>query len=558
MRKKKDFHSAEDLQLDEKAEQTLGRNFALPESVKEAQQNAFAEIRLRSGANETGERKTKTKAKTKTKKKRILTIPKTVGGVAAAAAVFSVICISNPALAENIPLIGHVFEQLGDTLGFSGDYSDYAKPLASGDDGAAAENQEHGDTAGEAQTAGQAETAGEAQAAAEAGTTADSAYSKTSDGVTVTLSEVYCNEQSLNLSMVITSEEPFPDTLAYENGEQHLMLTAHPDSTKLSFSYNPEFELVNGTLDGQFVDEHTYAGVLRIDLETTNTDGQRADEFYEARDAFLRENGFDPENMNLEMIDQIEAQLGMEEYSDAGLGAVGGPDMADYFGTIEIPETFSFDLAVNEITGQLPVSNEPEMPQELVEEYEQGLADLGLKKDDYVNYTDEQMERERQLFNKMWNQYYERYPEAAAGYNSYNSWSLTGDWNFHVDVEVDHTKTVTKEVNDIDENGLGVISATRTPFELSVVTEMGSGLYFAAVLDADGDLMSEYGDSTGTLAIQDHDVSKIDVYICDYDEYMDELKGYYWNGNVEESGYATFKELLDARALHHTEIVFDE
>lgn len=537
MKKRMDFSSAEESRLDEKARQVLGREFEVPESVKKAQQEAFAEIRMLSREKAAGEKKKE--------KRRFFTIPKTAGGLAAAAAVFSVICISNPALAEDIPLLGNVFQELGSSLGFSGDYSEYAKPLAS------AESEE---TAVQESAAAEGETEG----AAEAGTSADSLYTKTSEGVTISLSEIYCNDESLNLSMVIHSEEPFPETLEDQFGKKELTLTAHQDSASLSFSYNPDFEFLEGDLDGEFIDENTYAGVLRLELSLTDTDDEKADEYYEARDAFLREKGFDPDNMTVETLDEIAQALGMEEYTDAGLGAVGGPAMEDYFNTVEIPESFSIDLNIHEITGLLPESNIPEIPQELKDEYDAAMGELGLNEDDYENFTEEQKEQEHQLFKEMMNQYYELYPEVSQYYNSYNSWSLKGEWDFHVDVEIDHTKTVTKEVNDIDEDGIGVASVTKTPFELSMSVKQGSDLCFVAVLDANGELMSEYGNSTDTLAVQDHDVSKIDIYICDYVEYMDELKGYYWNDNIEESGYGSFKELLEARALHHTEVVFEE
>ena len=79
-------------------------------------------------------------------------------------------------------------------------------------------------------------------------------------------------------------------------------------------------------------------------------------------------------------------------------------------------------------------------------------------------------------------------------------------------------------------------------------------------MDADGDIL-DYGSSsnTNTFAIQDRDVSRIDVYICDYVEYMDELKGYYWSEDYESrKKEKTFKQLLDERALYHKEVVFGE
>ena len=76
--------------------------------------------------------------------------------------------------------------------------------------------------------------------------------------------------------------------------------------------------------------------------------------------------------------------------------------------------------------------------------------------------------------------------------------------------------------------------------------------YFAVVLDADGNLLSANGTSGSayTVAVQDSDVSSISVYLCDYDEYMDELKGYYFSADYQEKAKTkTFKQLLDEHAV---------
>ena len=48
------------------------------------------------------------------------------------------------------------------------------------------------------------------------------------------------------------------------------------------------------------------------------------------------------------------------------------------------------------------------------------------------------------------------------------------------------------------------------------------------------------------------------IYLCDYYEYMDELKGYYWSDDYEEKAKTkTFKQLLDERAVASAEVHFD-
>ena len=359
---------------DEKREKTLSREFSVPESVDKAKEQAFAKIRVASGQKMPQEEARHHKPD----RRRMRFMTKVMGGAVAAAAVFTVICVSNPALAENIPLIGHIFEELGENLGFSGDYSKYAKPL------------------GEEKTA-----------------------------------------------------------------------------------------------------------------------------------------------------------------ENEAIAAAGGPIYDDYYKLIEIPDSFTFTMNVHQIIGDKAENKTPQMPQELKDAYDAAMAEHGLNEADYENFTDEEKEIEHQLFNEMYQKFYEKYPEANGLFNEYSNWFMDGDWEFSVDVTKDTSETIVKEINDIDENGLGIVSVTKTPFEITFEDAMGTANGFTVVLDAEGQLM-EYGSggSTNTVAIKDRDVSKIDLYICDYVEYMDEIKGYNFGWDIAESGYNTFKELLEAKALHHTEVVF--
>ena len=51
------------------------------------------------------------------------------------------------------------------------------------------------------------------------------------------------------------------------------------------------------------------------------------------------------------------------------------------------------------------------------------------------------------------------------------------------------------------------------------------------------------------LAIEGHDISKVYIYVCDYDEYMNEIKGYGVPGNHSDR---SFQEVLEERALFKT------
>ncbi len=70
----------------------------------------------------------------------------------------------------------------------------------------------------------------------------------------------------------------------------------------------------------------------------------------------------------------------------------------------------------------------------------------------------------------------------------------------------------------------------RTPYELTVnelYKEGSNSDCFMVALDANGNTLP-YNESTGNcnnFAIQDRDISTVDIYFLDYVQYMDELKG---------------------------------
>ena len=462
MKKQMEFPQLEHTQLDDTIQKVMQREFPLPEQVKKAQAEAFSKIRASQEQKSTPElqQSAKKTAEKKTTHKKQHFFFKACAGFAAAAAVFSGVCITNPAFAAQIPLLGHVFEKLGESLGFSGDFQKYAK--------------------------------------------VENINSQTANGMTVTLSEVYCNDAALYVSLVIESEDTFPETMNFQDSDTPLINLY--DST-LKFSYSEREEQLFGVanaLDGKMVDEHTYAGVLRYDLSYSNT--------------FMKEE------------------------------------------TIEIPEQFTVEFHIPQISGLKPDGKLPEMPEDLRAEYEQAMRDngLGLTDEDYANFTEEQKEIEHQLFTKMNNAYDERYPDTWEQPNQYENWWVDGPWDFTFDVTKDHSQTIVEEINDVDENGLGLVSVTKTPFELTIDDGNGAD-YFTVVLDADGNILDngKFGGDTNVLAIGGRDISHIDIYICDYVEYMDELKGYYWSDDYDEKKKTkSFKQLLDERALYHRKMTF--
>lgn len=544
MKKQIDFPTSNDTRLDETIKKTMQREFEVPEAVNAAKEKAFERIRSNQFKQDYANDVAK---KQKSNQKRRSVFLKGTAGFVAAAATFTVVCISNPALAAQIPVVGHVFEALGDSLGFSGDYSKYAKPL---DDNTLVKAEIESETDGT--EAAESEGADAAKAVS-----SDSAYSKTVNGTTITLSEVYCNDEALNIALMIHTEDEFPASSYFQDTE---LVNVSFDRTKLDCSYNQTAKedgenIVNADLEGKMVDEHTFAGVLRILLDETNTDYEAYDEYWNALQAFCDEKGVArDEDGGMDFYSYKEV-LGIDTMWNDDIVSVGGPDINDYNVKIPVPDEFTVDLSLNKVYGFLPEPNYPEISQELRDAYNAGLAEHGLDIENYENFTDEEKEIERRLYVEMMNKHEEEYPELRNRVNQYDNWWIDGEWDFHLDVTKNGEGVVTKEINDGDENGYGIASVTMTPFEITLEPVTSSADTVEVVLDADGNLLGI--NTFQGIAINGADVSKLDIYICDYIEYMDELKGYWWSDDYEEKKKTkTFKELLEEHALHHTEVVF--
>lgn len=585
MAKKLDFDKEKNNRNDNVIEEIMQADFPLPKQAEDAKNEAFARIRemaadsghventenmVRRLPEKSTEKSTKKstgsygKKSTGTAKshKKFKAVYKTALGLTAAAAVFSTVCITNPAFAENIPLVGNVFKQLGNSLGFYGDYSKYAKQLTESAEGAQSADADGSQEGSSNSQNVQVEDQNTTENHNADKTKDDQSYSKTVDGTTVTLSEVYCNELAMYLSMTIHTEDKFPDTFITSEGKPNIKLS---ENSTVKYDYmDGKSNLFNAYLDGKMLDDNTYAGVLRIPVEDMTVDDAGWTKFYEVRNAFFKEKGIDVDSEDFSF-DKLAQTLGMDEYSDEKLPQVGGPAISDYVKDIKVPDRFTMELDLKDIVGTLPDDQDttPDIPQDLWDEYNQKMAEHGISTDDadYESLTEEQKNLEHQFFTEMWNEYYERYPEANEGNNRYNSWTLKGDWKFNVDVEKNTSDTVEKDVNVVDENGDGVLSITKTPFEITMKMQDPETKYVAVMLDANGDILPDGGvanGNAGTYAIQDRDISTVYIYLCDYYEYMDELKGYYWSDDYEEKAKTkTFKQLLDERAVADTEVHFD-
>lgn len=400
----------------------------------------------------------------------------TIGMGAAAACFMGVLAVgvANPAWASQLPIIGHIFEQMGENLNYPGDYGQKGSPLG---------------------TEGSGELDTEADTEAET-----TAYTKTVDGMTVTLSEVYSNGQALNIALVLQSQEPFPDTKMGQDGKPLIRCL-----TNETYSFNSETQTDYVTLDGEFTDEYTFAGVMRFDLNTKVAENTALAEGQESADT-----------------------LGEEETDGA-----------------QIPKNFTMTLNIDQIIGSLA---NPE------------VRDMGVTQEEMEAMSDEEWRRYRAKLDEedpSWNQF----P------NVHEYYWFDGPWEFELEVTQNMEDCVTVEVGT-NEEGIGFEKIVKTPYEITMypvdprsqeeIAEDNFYYYLPVMLDADGMLMDSGGGGfMNTVAVGDHDVSQVEVYLFEDAKWLDEVKGYWWNnvetlqnGGTLEDG-RTFKELCDETCVFH-------
>lgn len=477
----------------------LNEEIQIPKAVKNKADEAFQTIKS-----------SKSKARdTRSIRKKILVAG---GSVAAVFAAFFVFGMANPVMASQLPIIGHIFEQIQENYSYPGDFSSVAETLggnskenpdgqtAVADDKEAAADQANGNEEAGNQVNNKEEAGNQADDASKQKETElanSTLYSKTVDGVTMTLSELYCNDQALYMTLELTSEKAFPVSEIFADSETNQPIISFLTSEKYSFNEQAQEQLYY--LEGKFVDDYTYAGIIRIDYKqaakvVSDEALQEYNDAYQAAEAA----GKDPMKEDI----QLDVQ------------------------NLEIPDNFKLNLDIKKI---------------ITDKANPDVWDSGYTEDEMVAMSDEEWKSVMNQQPAEWNQFPNEHQ---------NIW-WNGSWNFDLDINVDRSRTNVIEINTENENGVGIKSVEITPFELKV-NQLNEGSTKAAdtfpvVLDASGKMLP-YGNSSYVTdyAVYGADISKLDIYLCDYIEYMDEIKGHKTEDN--------FKQILDERAIYHTTV----
>lgn len=455
----------------------LNEEIKIPKVVKNKADDAFQTIKSSS----------KSQARdTRGIRKKILVA---AGSAAAVFAAFFVFGMANPVMASQLPIIGHIFEQIQENYSYPGDFSSVAETLGEKEqetpDGAAVSADENG------------AAADQADAKKETELTKPASYSQTVDGVTMTLSELYCNDQALYMTLELTSEKAFPVSEIFTDSENNQPNIGFLTSEKYSFNDKSQDQLYY--LEGKFVDDYTYAGIIRIDYKQASkvVSDEALQEYNTAYQAAEAE-GRDPMKEDI----QLDVQ------------------------NLDVPDNFKLNLDIQKI---IAYKANPD------------VWDSGYTGDELEAMSDEEWKNVMKQQPADWNQF----P------NDHENIWWDGSWNFDLDINVDRSRTKMIEINTENENGVGIASVEITPFELKV-NQLNEGSTktadtFPVVLDANGKMLP-YGNSgyVTDYAVRGVDISKIDIYLCDYIEYMDEIKGHKTEDN--------FKQILDEKAVYHTTV----
>ncbi len=171
----------------------------------------------------------------------------TATAAAVVVAAGAALCCANPTFAAKIPFIGKIFAEVENEVPFSGNYSEKANVLSQG-----AEGDESGNAVG------------------------SEGIVKEDAGVKVTASEVYCDGLSVFLTTEVEVEQG-----GLKNMPGHYIGDgdATAEMMYLRGSWNlsdgTPIELMNDNLEGKVVDDHTFVGMLKLNLpENGMADGK--------------------------------------------------------------------------------------------------------------------------------------------------------------------------------------------------------------------------------------------------------------------------------------------
>ena len=121
----------------------------------------------------------------------------TLAAAALLAVCLGILFASTPSLAANLPIIGRIFAQVQDKVSYKGDFDSAADTVV--------------------------EIPATEVVTDSVNNTAENPYTQTSNGLTVTVSEINCSAQALYIALCIENEEDFPADFIKTKTEDYIL-----------------------------------------------------------------------------------------------------------------------------------------------------------------------------------------------------------------------------------------------------------------------------------------------------------------------------------------------
>lgn len=326
------------------------------------------------------------------------------------------------------------------------------------------------------------------------GVEGESPYRQKVGDLTITLTDIYASNQAIFVGVCVENEQEFPKLAGFGENEQQMLQV----KTVESYSFRDDEIMEYRDVEGKFEDSHTFIGIMRIDYSDINVDSRRYEKMLKEAEA---------NNESLPVVDSEVWDKWFDEY--------------------EIPETFQMDLKIDSIIGYLA---EPITPE-------------GMKSGEEL----------AQMSDEEFSVYMSSLPEEWTSHpNKYENWFEEGSWEYALTVDQSTANVKTIAINEVNEEGIGMESIELSPVEMTLnPIEPAGRMTFAVALDANGEKIDFGSSNVYELAISGHDISTVYIYIFDYDEYMDDIKGYFFG---KDTGGRSVREILEERALFKTTV----
>ena len=170
------------------------------------------------------------------KKQVIKKVTLGAGSTVALSTAFFIWGFYNPVLAAEIPVIGGIFKDIENEVEFSGNFSEKAQNL----EGAAMESNDA--------------------------------------GLLVKAEEAYCDGTSIYVTLSISGEQPFQnmyDEYTDEDGITHLPTLMLEGNARISEGGELQDNAIS-KIEGRLIDEHTFQGMMKIDLDEDYTQSDKS------------------------------------------------------------------------------------------------------------------------------------------------------------------------------------------------------------------------------------------------------------------------------------------